>query len=111
MQQEILDTLFGDRDVLTDLIIKLSPTNLAEQKQLENLMMRRDRLSMVIQDVINSDIVMSTPGIDAAVQQLDAASAELGGLAKTFEEVVGAISLADQLVKVATSLVLAAATP
>lgn len=105
MQQEILDTLFGDRDVLTDLIIKLSPANTAQQKQLQDLIVRRDRLSMVIQDVINSDIASSTKGITAAVKQLDDASAKLAALGKTFDDIASAIELTDQVVNVVAAVV------
>jgi hypothetical protein len=89
MQQEILDTLFGDRDILTELIIKLAPETPAQAKQLH-------------------DITNSTKGIDTAVQQLDDASTRLKELAQNFKDAANAIALVDQLVSLAASLVLAA---
>lgn len=110
MQQEILDTLFGDRDVLTDLIIDLAPKTPAEKQLLQGLVARRDRLSMTIQDVINSDITTSTSGLDSAMNQLNDATASLDALKHDFDGVANAISIVDQIVKLVTSLLAPAST-
>lgn len=108
MQQEILDTLFDDREKLSNLIIQLAPTTPEQVKQLQALMQRRDRLSMAIQDVINQDITNSTAGITNACKQLDEASTELTKLAGTFADVASAITLVDQVVNVVAAVVTAA---
>jgi hypothetical protein len=107
MKQEILDNLFGDRDVLTDMIIALSPTTPTESQALQTLMVRRDRLTAVIQETIDADIDQTTPGIVGATQKVADASKELGTLASAFASIASAISLVDQIVQTITALLAA----
>lgn len=106
----MLDTLFGSRLKLSQLITQLAPQTLDQAKQLQELMQRRDRLWMAIQKLINCDLTSRTAGVAFAREQLDATSAELAKLAGTFDDVARALALVDELVDIAAAVVTAAAT-
>src|SRR5690242_15600093 len=106
----MLDTLFGDRLKLSQLITQLAPQTLDQAKQLQALTQRRDRLWLAIQRLINCDITSRTAGIEDARKQLDAKSAELARLAGTFDDVARAIALVDELVDIAAAVATAATT-
>jgi hypothetical protein len=105
MQTETLDTLFGARDKLTDMIINLSPpqdnpaARANAQAQLESLVTARDRVSAAINQVITTKFNDLATGLAGAIADLKATTKTLTDLSTTLANVNTAIQLVDQIVE------------
>lgn len=106
MKTEVLDTLFGDRDQLSDMIIDLTPGDDPAQKAaFQKLVQRRDRLTGTINDLIACDFNAAAQGLNAKVAELDAQSAELQALDKKVQNISAAIQVTDQIVQLVMDII------
>jgi len=105
---EILDTLFGARDRLSDMIIDLKPT--ADHKPLlQKLVQRRDLLTGAIGQLIRSAFDEASANLADSLAALEKQTDVLTGLSNTLDQVAVAIQVTDQIVQLVMSVVKLAA--
>lgn len=107
MKSDLLDTLFGARDQISDVLIETVPTSPDELQMVRQLFMRRDRLSGLINQVLET--MFKPRDIAGELDALDQISGKLARVARNISGVRDAIDLTDQAIKVVTSLVALAA--
>src|SRR5215813_9966377 len=105
MKTEILDELFGARDALSDMLIKLQPTTEAETEEMKRLVARRDRLTGAINAIIAAEFDDLAKGLPERVASLAERTKELTSLKNRLDQVSAAIGLVDQIVQVASSII------
>ena len=111
MQTETLDTLFGARDKLTDMIVNLAPplndpTEQANaQAQLANLVTARDRVSAAVNQIIATRFNDLVSGLSGAIADLKAKTKALTELSTTLANVNTAIQVVDQIVEAAGRII------
>ncbi len=108
-KSEVLDTLFGIRDALSDMIIALSPTNANEAAELAQLVARRDRITGSINFLIAAAFNEAAAGLAAPFADLEAKTAQLKSLNQTLANIATAIQVADQIVQIAATIATIAA--
>jgi hypothetical protein len=113
LKTETLDELFGARDSISDQLIALTPRDDFERARLVDLMKQRDRVTAKINETIaapfSNDKGELGTKLAAAVKQLEETSKKLKELKKTMDEVQFLIECADQVVKLAATIITLAA--
>jgi hypothetical protein len=113
LKTETIDNLLGARDIITDQIIALTPHNDAERDRLVDLMKQRDRLTAKINEAIAAPFTNDKgelgPQLEAAVNRLEETIKRLAGLKRTMDDLQLALDAADQIVKLAASIIALAA--
>lgn len=104
LKTEILDELFGIRDELTSRVIALAPSSPADDDNLRNLVLQRDRVSARINDIIAADFPTVSSALETAVTDLGAAAKRLSGTAKTLAKVQETLAIVDQILQVVSSV-------
>jgi len=105
LKTEILDELFGARDIIADQIIALTPRDEAERAKLGELMKLRDRLSAKINEAIAAPFLKDTSELEAAAKRLENTTRELKALKQTMEGIQLTLDIADQVIKLAASII------
>ena len=109
---ELLDDLYGARDVITQLVIDASPgqgANSPDQSTLQSLLQKRDQITWTIEQIIGADLDATMADYEKACQQIESATAELKTLKTTADGIKTGIDLASQIVT-AAGAILATAT-
>lgn len=101
---EILQNLFDQRKVLSDIIINSSPKNDDQRKQLQALMKSRDAITGMINQIIAKKFNEAAGGLSDKVSNLKKLTDRLNKLNKTIDDVNTAIQITDQIIKVVTSI-------
>jgi uncharacterized protein YdcH (DUF465 family) len=107
---EILQNLFDERDALSDMIIEIQPRSDDERKQLQTLMRHRDSITGVINQIIAKNFNEAAAGLADKASALEKLTERLNQLNKTIGNVGTAIQVADEIIKVAVSIMALAAT-
>jgi hypothetical protein len=107
LKEDTLQSLFDARNVVSNAVIVLSPTNAAEKQQLAVLLKRRGSISAAINQVIEQTFNPSATGVDALVSNLEAEVDKLKALDQKLSNIGNIISAIDQVVQIAGSIVAA----
>ena len=102
-KMETLDMLLGARDTLTGWIVELSPQDPDQNRELQKLLQRRDRITGLVQSVIEAAFKEATSGLAEAVANLEKATDQLGGLQQTLDNIGRAIAFTDNVIQMATN--------
>src|SRR5690348_1830628 len=105
---ELLDSLYDVRDVLSHLVIYTTPGS-AGPHVLEELLQRREQISLEIGRVIQADLKASADQLTQACKDLDAETAQLKKLEATVEDAEKAIGIVAQIVSVIEKVIAAVA--
>lgn len=102
---EILQNLFDEQDALSDMIINNTPQNENDQK-LQTLMKQRDTITGAINQIIaNKFNEVAATGLEDQISNLAKLTDKLNALDKTMKNIDTAIQIADQSIKLITSII------
>ena len=94
MTLDLLDVLFGIRESLGNVVVEVSPGSDADRLALRRLVQLRDRVSGVINRIVEAKLSDSSRGVNEAVDRLSAINDQLGKVSQNIEGVKSAIDLA-----------------
>jgi hypothetical protein len=104
-KMETLDMLLGARDTLTGWIVELSSQDPDQNAQLQKLLQRRDRVTGLVQWVVESAFKEAASGLAEAISNLEKATDQLAGLQQTLDNIGRAIAFTDNVVQMATTVI------
>jgi hypothetical protein len=106
---DLLDALFDVRAQLTDLVVRVSPSNSDETACLTQLVQLRDRLNGAINRLIALNVSDATAGLEEALGKVRSANDDMTSVTKDIAGVKTAISIVGQVLTVAATVVSALA--
>lgn len=107
---ELIDTLLGARDALSDLVIELQPRNADERAQFDALVQRRDRLVGTMNLLLESAFDQAASGLGDAVADIEKQVAALEAIDQSADNLRTAVQATDKLVTSLTALLKLVAT-
>ncbi|MGA3281361.1 MAG: hypothetical protein ABSD50_10305 [Smithella sp.] len=103
---EILQNLFDERDALSDIIINSTPKNDNDQKKMQAVMQQRDTITGAINQIIaNKFNEVAATGLADKISDLAKLTDKLNALDKTLKNIDTVIQIADQSIKLITSII------
>lgn len=107
---DLIDTLLGARDALSDLIIELKPANADERAQFDALVQRRDRLVGTMNTLIEASFNQAADGLGTAVADVEQQVAQLESLDQSVDHLRTAVQVTDHLIQAVVGVIKLAGT-
>ncbi len=105
---DFLQSLFGIRESLTDLIIQVAPANDDEQAHLRQLVQARDQVNGSINRLIALNVSDSLAGLESALGQIQSADKRIAVLNRDITGAKAAVAIVAQVVSIAATVIAAA---
>jgi len=102
---DLLDALFAVRAQLTELVVRVSPSNDDETAYLTQLVQLRDRLNGAINRLIALNVSDATAGLEEALGKIRSADDDMTNVTRDIAGVKTAISIVGQVLTVAATVV------
>ena len=104
MRSDVLQNLFAQRDLISDMIIDLKPKKPSERDQLQALMQRRDRITGAINQVIAANFNEAANGLADKISALEKKTDQLSKLGKTIDNVKTWIKVVDEIIQLVVTI-------